>query len=84
MEFFQYLLEIGLIGFILIINLVKSFIEVKIEDRLELVLKSMVVGFLISCCFNYPSHLWLPATRAIASYASLMVLKEDKNVSEFT
>lgn len=80
MEFLHYLLEIGIIGLVLILNVVKRFFEVKTEDRLELVLKSMVVGFLISCCFNYPSHLWLPSVFAIFAYASLMTLKEDRNV----
>jgi len=84
MEFFQYLVEIGIIGFVLILNVCKRFFEIKTEDRLQLVLKSMVVGFLVSCCFNYPSHLWLPASWTMFSYAALMVLKEENNVSEFT
>ena len=84
MEYFQYLLELGIIGFVLILNVIKRFLEVKTEDKTELVLKAMVIGFLISCCFNYPSHLWLPSTFAVFSYASLMALKEEENVSQFT
>jgi O-antigen ligase len=75
MELFHFMFELGIIGGVLIINLVNGFFSNKAEDRTELVLKAMVLGFLVSSCFNYPAHLWLPSTVAMFAYASLFSLK---------
>ena len=75
LEFFHYLVELGLPILILIVNLVKQIFGLKAENRLELTLKALVIGFLISCCFNFPSHLWLPSTWAMFFYAAFYALK---------
>lgn len=74
-EYLQYMVELGIIGLILILNLINRFIGDKAETREQLVLKSIVVGFLISCMFNYPAHLWIPSVWCIFAYASYNVLK---------
>ena len=73
LEYLEFLLELGLIGIILIVNVIKSFLQDKAETRTQLVLKSMGIGFLISCCFNFPAHLWLPSTIAMFAYASYQI-----------
>lgn len=75
MELFHYTFELGLIGGAFIIWLIKDFLEIKIVSTTELALKAMVIGFLISSCFNYPAHLWLPGTWAMFAYASLKSFK---------
>lgn len=73
MEYFQYALELGLIGLALIVNIIVSFVKMKSETDVEWVLKASIFGFLISCCFNYPSHLWVPSSWALFCYAALHV-----------
>lgn len=77
MEFFHFTFELGVLGGILIINLIKEFFQIRAKDRTETVLKAMVLGFLVSSCFNYPAHLWLPSTVALFCYASLFSLKNE-------
>lgn len=79
LEYYEFLLELGLIGMVLIINLIKNFFEDRVINQEQLVLKSMVLGFLVSCCFNFPAHLWLPATWCMVSYAMYFALKELNN-----
>ena len=69
MEYLQYGVETGIIGLVLIGNLVNDFFHKVAIDKVSLCLKACVLGFLVSCCFNYPSHLWLPATWAFSFYA---------------
>lgn len=78
MEFFHYAFELGLIGAVLILNLVHKFIFTIAENRTELTLKTMVIGFLVSCCFNYPSHLWVPSVWAMFAYAAYYSLKNER------
>jgi O-antigen ligase len=78
MEFFHFTFELGIIGCVLMINMVKGFFEIKATDRTEIVLKAMVLGFLVSSCFNYPAHLWLPSSVAVFAYSSYFTLKEEK------
>ena len=79
MEYFQFILEIGIIGVVLGLNLIKKFWEIQVEDKLGLSLKLIFIGFCISACFNYPAHLWLVSTYAVFSYAAVMVLKRGDN-----
>ena len=83
-EFYEALLEIGIIGLTLILNVIRVFIWDKSENREQLVLKSIVIGFLLSCCFNFPAHLWMPSVIAMFSYAGFQVLKgaEDAEQSQ--
>ena len=76
LEYFHYLVELGIPILILLLNLIKKFFNIRAEDRLELTLKALIIGFLVSCCFNYPSHLWLPSTWAMFFYASFYALKK--------
>lgn len=73
MEYFQYAIELGLIGLVLIFNVILDFIRKKPVDRTDRVLKAIVYGFLLSCLFNFPSHLWLPSTIAIFMYAAFHI-----------
>lgn len=80
LEYLQYWVELGAIGLILIINLINSFLHIKAEDKLDLCLKGCVIGFLVSCLFNYPSHLWLPSTWCMAFYSMYLAIKR-RNLS---
>lgn len=75
LEYFHYIVEIGIMGIILIINMINSFFHIKAEDKLDLCLKGCALGFLVSCCFNYPSHLWLPSSWAMFFYAAYLSIK---------
>lgn len=75
MEYFQFTFELGLIGISLIGWMILDFIQVESIRREQLVCKAIVIGFLLSCCFNYPAHLWLPSTYAMIAYASFMALR---------
>ena len=72
LEYYQYLVELGLIGLILIGNVIIEFIKKKPQGQTDKVLKAIVFGFLLSCLFNFPSHLWLPSIIAIFAYSSLL------------
>lgn len=76
MEYFQFLVELGIIVTCAIANLLYQFLRIKPIDSLELCLKLLVAGFLISCLFNYSGHLWIPTTWAMFFYASLMVIRQ--------
>jgi len=77
-EYLQILVESGIIGLVLVINIIKVFFEKHAQGRTELTLKAMFLGFLISCCFAYPAHLWLPATWACFSYSAFTALKGNR------
>ena len=81
MEYFQYMFEIGLIGFFLIVAVIKDFFSFVAKDKLQLTLKAIVLGFLISSCFNYPSRLWLPSVWVIFAYSAFYVIK-NKEIKE--
>ncbi|MBU2062702.1 MAG: hypothetical protein KKH44_12755, partial [Bacteroidetes bacterium] len=69
---------IGIIGLVLIFNVIKEFFDFKKEDNTVLILQAIVLGFLISCLFNFPAHLWLPSTYAMFAYASLNAIKNEE------
>ena len=75
LEYFHFLFELGIIGLGLILYVIKDFFRTKIHNKTELVLQCMVLGFCVSCCFNFPAHLWLPATYAMFAYACVHALK---------
>jgi len=75
LEYYQAIVETGMFGLLFILNVIHEFFHTKAEDKEELVLKSMVLGFLLSCLFNYPAHLWLPSSWAMVSYSSFVALK---------
>jgi len=70
MEYLQYAVEAGLIGLVLIMNVINSFFNKVATNKTELCLKACVLGFLVSCCFNYPTRLWLPALWAMFFYSA--------------
>jgi len=78
MEYFHFMFETGIIGALLILNLVRDFFTREHKSNTQLILKLMVMGFCLSCCFNYPAHLWLPATWCMFAYASYMALENGK------
>ena len=82
LECLGYALEIGLIGLILILNLIHKFIIYEDDTRIELVLKSIVLGFLVSCLFNSTSHLWLPSIITMFAYASYFCIKNEKALTD--
>jgi len=78
LEYFEFAFELGIIGLAFILNLIYHFIKDKSVTRLQLVLKTMVLGFLLSCFFNFPAHLWLPSMYAMFAYAGYNLIKELK------
>jgi len=78
LEYLQFLFELGLIGFVLILNWIKKFLEMKSSLGMSFIFKMMVIGFLLSCFFNYPAHLWIPSVYACIAYSCFLVLNERK------
>lgn len=76
LEYLHFLFETGIIGLAAIAYFIKDFLSIKTNSDMELLNKSMFIGFLVSCLFNYPAHLWLPATYACFNYAALKAIKE--------
>ena len=79
MEYLQFILEIGIIGVMLGINLIKKFWETEAKDNLAFTLKLIFLAFCLSACFNYPAHLWLPSLYAVIAYSFFMVLKRGES-----
>jgi len=77
-EYYQILLETGIVGFILTMNWIFNFLKSKVETDLDKILKACVIGFLLSCFFNYPAHLWLPATWAMFFYAAFRLNENER------
>ncbi len=77
-EYLQYLLEGGAVGFVLIINLIKEFLSIKPNGKEQIVLKSIVIGFLVSCFFNYPSHLWMVSIYAMFAYGAFFAIQNER------
>jgi len=78
LEYYHFVLELGIIGLILILNLIKNFFSFRNNGNIVFVLKAMVIGFLVSSLFNFPAHLWLPSTYAMFAYASLNAIKNEE------
>lgn len=78
-EYLQYIFELGLIGLILILNCIKSFLEIYTNDSLMKCLKAVVIGFIVNCFFNYHSHLWMSNLLAMFCYASFFAI-ENENI----
>ena len=76
LEYFHFAVELGIIGLILIINLIRGFFHNTAHDKTELTLKTIVLGFLLSCCFNFPAHLWMPSIFVTFAYAGYIQLKD--------
>jgi len=81
MEYFHYFFEIGIVGVLLILYMIKEFFTIHAVDKTERVLKTMVLAFLVSGCFNFPSHLWMPSIWAMASYGFLFCIKNEQALS---
>ena len=77
LEYFQVMVETGVIGLCFVLNMVHKFFITYAQDRTELALKTMVFGFLLSCLFTYPAHLWLPSSWAMITYASFVALRRE-------
>lgn len=82
LEYFHYAIEIGIIGVFLIINVIVDFLNKTAESREQLALKSVVFGFLVSCLFTYPSHLWLVSFWAIFFYSAYMVINREESYGD--
>lgn len=78
MEYLQFLMEIGFIGLIAIIALIRKFFVISNVNKTAVLLKTIVFGFLVSCCFNFPAHLWLTSTTAMFCYAAYLTLYHQK------
>lgn len=76
-EYIQILVELGVIGLVLVIWNIKSFFSIRAGGarfRYQLIF----LGFLLSGLFNYPMHLWLPATYACIAYACVVALRREE------
>jgi len=81
LEYLQFMFELGVIGFVLIMNMIHKFFSPAKDDELQFILKLMVLGFCLSCLFNYPAHLWLPSSWAMAFYAFYYAIENEKQRS---
>lgn len=82
LEYFHFLLETGIIGFVLIINMIKGFFNSKSRGETQFILKLIVLGFCLSCLFNFPAHLWLPSTIVMFCYASFYAIKNEELIND--
>ena len=76
LEYLHFAVELGLIFIVCLIACIKDFFAIETYTKTHFLLKLMVLGFLVSCLFNYPAHLWLPATWCMFAYASAYAIKE--------
>ena len=78
-EFFHFSVELGLIGFSIIIwgviDYFKTFWKIKGES-LSVILAGMFLAFTLTSLFGYPAHLWISSGMAILAYAGMYLLKE--------
>lgn len=65
LEPYQFLIELGIIGFIILAWNIKNFIEIKTP---YLLFYLVFIGYLLGGLFTYPQHLWLPSTYALLAY----------------
>lgn len=65
LEPYQFLIELGVIGFGILVWNIKEFIEIKTP---YLLFYLMFIGYLLGGLFTYPQHLWLPSTYALLAY----------------
>ena len=80
-EFIQITYELGIIGLLGFLFIIDHLMRVK--DTPEIILfKSIIVGFLTSCLFTYPIHLWLPASYAVFFYSSIYALENERVCNE--
>jgi len=75
-ELYHYAVETGLVGVVLILHLIKDFFK-KNTDRLHTVLRSIFLGFVVSCFFNYSSHLWIFTVYLTFVYSSVYAIKNE-------
>lgn len=78
LEYYHFMFELGIVGLVLILNLIKRFFEIRAKTETQFTLKLIVFGFCVSCCFNYPAHLWMTSTLAMFAYASFFALKNEE------
>lgn len=76
LEYFQFLLELGVFGGVVIVNLITSFLKTVAQDRIQLCLKLSVIGFLLSCCLNYSAHIWIFTTYTMFFYSAFTLLNQ--------
>ena len=74
LEPLHFLVELGVIGMVLIVNWVKDFCGIHCPDRITFALKVLILAYLLSGLFNWPMHLWVPSVFAIVSY-SIFILR---------
>jgi len=78
LEYFQFMFETGIIGAVAILNLIVGFFRKGFHNKTQFILMLIVLGFLLSCCFNYPAHLWLPSTIAMFAYAAYFAIENEE------
>lgn len=78
LEYFHYLLELGIIGLVGIINLIRDFFSRKVVTDEQIIFRLMVAGFLINCLFNWTSHLWLTTVWVMFAYASFLAIENEQ------
>jgi hypothetical protein len=78
-EFLQYLFELGIVGFILIIYLIKDCFDRTATSVLQLSLKSCLLSFLLVCCFLFPTHLWLESMWGMFFYVAFLIVHREES-----
>jgi O-antigen ligase len=76
-EFLQVVLELGIIGLILTLNVIFEFFKTRSLSNTEFCLKLSFLGFLLSCCLLSSSHQWFMTVYATVIYSLFKVINED-------
>ena len=75
-EFLEFGFKLGLVGLIAILYAIVKHFKVKLKfDKDVLVLKTLFVGFLVSCLSVYSAHLWAFTPLVMFSYVSIYCIR---------
>jgi len=79
-EFYQILVELGFVGLIAFLYLVFDYFSQEAFEQTEVILKTIFLGFLVSCFFNYTAHLWFPSVIAVFAYSSMYAINNEERL----
>jgi O-antigen ligase len=77
-EFLHAHVELGLLGLLAILYLVVDFFRVPLPaHKYVITLRACFLGFLITCLFNWPGHLWAVTVMAAFFYAGIQIIRNE-------
>lgn len=77
LEFFQIAFELGVIGLGLFLLIVDNYFRIAQKHKEVVAMKACVFGFLVSCLFAYPMHIWFISMTGVFFYAATLVYERD-------